>query len=56
MVKLVLSICFVAAVLLSACSGEKAAEPVRAVCYWSTVLDVDTAKLAFIKAHGIGRM
>ena len=48
MVKLVLSICFVAAVLLSACSGEKAAEPVRAVYYWSTVLDVATAKLAFI--------
>lgn len=56
MVKLVLSICLVAAVLLSACSGEKAAEPVRAVYYWSTVLDVDTAKQAFIKAHGIDRM
>ena len=53
---LVLAICLVAAALLSACSGEKAAEPVRAVYYWSTVLDIDTAKTAFIKAHGVSRM
>ena len=53
---LTLAICLAAAVLLSACSERSATERTRAVYYWSTVLDVDTVKQAFLKAHGVRRM
>ena len=53
---LTLAICLAAAVLLSACSERSATERTRAVYYWSTVLDVDTVKLAFLSAHGVRRM
>ncbi len=53
---LTLAICFAAALLLSACSKKDGGEQVRAVYYWSTVLDIDTAKTAFLKAHGVRRM
>ena len=52
----VFTACLAAATLLSACGGNGGAGPRRAVYYWSTVLDVDTAKAAFIKAHGVERM
>lgn len=52
----VFTACLAAAALLSACGGNGGAGPRRAVYYWSTVLDVDTAKAAFIKAHGVERM
>ncbi len=42
--------------LLSACSERSATERTRAVYYWSTVLDVDTVKQAFLSAHGVRRM
>lgn len=42
--------------LLSACSERSATERTRAVYYWSTVLDVDTVKQAFLCAHGVRRM
>ena len=42
--------------LLSACAGKGGGERTRAVYYWSTVLDIDTAKTAFLKAHGVRRM
>ena len=51
-----LAICLVAAVLLSACSERSATERTRAVYYWSTVLDIDTVKQAFLSAHGVRRM
>ena len=53
---LTLAICLAAAVLLSACSERSATERTRALYYWSTVLDVDTVKQAFLKAHGVRRM
>ena len=53
---LTLAICLAAAVLLSACSERSAAERTRAVYYWSTVLDVDTVKQAFLSTHGVRRM
>ena len=53
---LTLAICLAAAVLLSACSERSATERTRAVYYWSTVLDVDTVKQAFMSAHGVRRM
>ncbi len=53
---LTLAICLVAAVLLSACSERSATERTRAVYYWSTVLDIDTVKQAFLSAHGVRRM
>ena len=45
-----------AAVRLAAGAGANAGERVRAVYYGSAVREVDTAMLACIKAHGIGRM
>ena len=48
--------CLAAVVLLSACSRKDGGESVRAVYYWSTVLDIDTMKQAFLKAHGVRRM
>ena len=53
---LTFAICLAAAVLLSACSERSATERTRAVYYWSTVLDIDTVKLAFLSAHGVRRM
>lgn len=53
---LTLAICLAAAVLLSACSERSATERTRAVYYWSTVLDVDTVKQAFLSAHGVRKM
>lgn len=53
---LTLAICLAAAVLLSACSERSATERTRAVYYWSTVLDIDTVKQAFLSAHGVRRM
>ena len=53
---LTLAICLAAAVLLSACSERSATERTRAVYYWSTVLDVDTVKQAFLSTHGVRRM
>ena len=53
---LMLAICFAAAILLSACAGKGGGESMRAVYYWSTVLDVDTVKQAFLSAHGVRRM
>ena len=53
---LMLAICLAAAVLLSACAEKGGGERTRAVYYWSTVLDIDTAKTAFLKAHGVRRM
>ena len=42
--------------LLSSCSGGDGGRGLRAVYYWSTVLDVDSAKQRFISRHGISRI
>lgn len=42
--------------LLSSCSGGDGDSRRRAVYYWSTVLDVDSAKQQFISRHDISRI
>lgn len=45
------------ATLMAACGkGGDDGERVRSVYYWSTVLDIDSTKQAFIDRHGINRM
>lgn len=44
------------ALLASACGRTDGGESRRSVYYWSTVLDIDSTKQAFIDRHGISRM
>lgn len=44
------------AMLAASCRGKKAETALRSVYYWSTTLDIDSAKRAFLTGHGIGRM
>ena len=47
----------VAALLLASCSGmRKRSAATRSVYYWSTRIDMDSAKLHFLKRYGISRM
>ena len=44
------------ALLASACGRTDGGESRRSVYYWSTVLDIDSTKQAFIDRHGVNRM
>ena len=48
--------CLLAALAAQSCGGGGAEGTVRSVYYWSTVLDVDSAKRGFIERHGVERM
>lgn len=43
-------------VLLLSCSRGGERQAVRSVYYWSTTMDMDSTKTAFLKRHGISRM
>ena len=45
-----------AALLVLSCSRGDNGKRVRSVYYWSTVLDIDTAKQRFMAEHGVERM
>lgn len=45
-----------AALLVQSCSRGDNGKRVRSVYYWSTVLDIDTAKQRFMAEHGVERM
>lgn len=51
-----LMMCIAVVLCLPSCSKKRATRQTRAVYYWSTVLDVDTVKQAFITEHGVSRM
>lgn len=46
----------IATLLVASCRGKEAKPALRSVYYWSTTLDIDSAKSAFLTGHGIGRM
>lgn len=48
--------CLGAAFCLLSCSRSGGEEKVRSVYYWSTVLDIDSAKQRFLAEYGVGRM
>lgn len=54
--KLAYIACVAAAVLVTSCTAGTERKKVRAVYYWSTVLDIDSTKGRFIAEHGISRM
>lgn len=43
-------------ITLLSCGENRRSEARRSVYYWSTVLDMDSAKTAFIRSHNVGRM
>ena len=48
--------CLLAVLAVSSCGKGGGEGRVRSVYYWSTVLDIDSAKRGFIERHGVGRI
>lgn len=53
---MIIAVCVLFAVLVASCHKDNANSSMRSVYYWSTTLDMDSAKTAFIKEYGITRM
>lgn len=49
-------VAFIISILLSSCSGNNRHDSIRAAYYWSTILDIDSLKTAFINEHAITRL
>ena len=54
--KLLLITCLLGSLALLSCRRAGGAGEVRSVYYWSTVLDIDSQKAAFIGRHGVSRV
>ena len=54
--KLLLITCLLGSLALLSCRRGGGAGEVRSVYYWSTVLDIDSQKAAFIGRHGVSRV
>lgn len=54
--KLLLITCLMGSLALLSCRRAGGAGEVRSVYYWSTVLDIDSQKAAFIGRHGVSRV